>query len=77
MRAKVTKAFPGRPDHEAKTREIAVGEEIEGELAAVAVREQWAEEIKDQPASAPDNSVSKVPTRKPIRLKTPAERGFR
>jgi hypothetical protein len=46
MQAKVLKAFPGRPDAEIMTRTIEVGETIDGDLAAVAVREKWAEEIK-------------------------------
>lgn len=48
MKANVTKAFPGRPDQEALTRTIAEGEVIFGELAVVAVREGWAEEIKEK-----------------------------
>ncbi|WP_037437148.1 hypothetical protein [Sinorhizobium fredii] len=54
MKAKVVKAFPGRPDHEAMTRTIEVGEEIEGELAAVAVREKWAEPIETDEAIGND-----------------------
>ncbi len=42
MSVTVTKAFKGRPDKETKVREIAVGEEIEGDLAEVAVKEGWA-----------------------------------
>lgn len=41
--AKVTVAFPGRPDEEAAVRQIAVGEVISGSLAEVALREGWAE----------------------------------
>lgn len=48
MKAKVKKAFPGRPDNEIKTREIKVGETIEGELAEVAVSEGWAKEVKPE-----------------------------
>jgi len=48
MRAKVTKEFKGRRDHESVTRTIAVGEEIDGDLAKVAVREKWAEEIREK-----------------------------
>jgi len=58
MRAKVTTAFPGRPDREVKTRTIEVGEIIDGELAEVAVREKWAEEVQDeQPAEAKEKKV--------------------
>lgn len=52
MKAKVTKAFPGRPDNEAAVRTIDVGETVHGELAAVAVREKWADEVKDEEAAA-------------------------
>lgn len=45
MKARVTTEFPGRPDSEALSRTVEVGEIIEGDLAAVAVREGWAEEI--------------------------------
>lgn len=51
MKATVTREFPGRPDREIKTRTIAVGEEIDGELAEVAVAEGWAKEISDKPAA--------------------------
>jgi hypothetical protein len=44
MRVKVTTAFPGRPDHEPLSRQIAVGEVVDGELAAVALQEKWGEE---------------------------------
>ncbi len=46
MRAKVTKEFKGAADHDPKTRMFSIGEVIEGDLAAVAVREKWATEIK-------------------------------
>ncbi|CAN5480273.1 hypothetical protein BH10PSE7_BH10PSE7_15430 [soil metagenome] len=50
MKAIVAKEFPGCADGQTQTRMIAVGETIEGDLAAVAVREGWAEEVKE-PAS--------------------------
>lgn len=50
MQAKVTTEFAGRPDDEALSRTIKVGEIINGDLAAVAVREKWAEEAGDDPA---------------------------
>lgn len=52
MQVKVTKAFPGRIDHEPLPRQIAVGEIITGELAEVALREKWAEPIEG-PRQAP------------------------
>lgn len=45
MFAKVTTAFPGKPDNEVLSRAIAIGETISGELAAVAVANKWAEEV--------------------------------
>ena len=45
MQAKVTTEFSGRPDSDALARTIKVGEVITGDLAAVAVREKWAEEV--------------------------------
>jgi len=57
MKAKVIKEFPGRPDHEALTRTITVGEIVEGELAAVAVREEWAvEEAEDIDAAGSEDA---------------------
>ncbi len=47
MRTKVTTDFKGRPDNEADTRTIKAGETITGDLAAVAVREKWAEREDD------------------------------
>jgi hypothetical protein len=47
MKAKVVKAFPGRPDNEVMTRTVEVGEIIDGELAAVAMREKWAQPYRD------------------------------
>lgn len=47
MKAKVKQAFPGRPDNEVRTRTIEAGEIIEGDLATVAVREKWAEEVAE------------------------------
>jgi hypothetical protein len=48
MKAKVMKAFPGVPDGENQVRQINEGEVITGDLAAVAVREKWAEEIAEE-----------------------------
>ena len=42
MKATVIKEFQGRPDGEAMTRTIKVGEILDGDLAAVAVAEKWA-----------------------------------
>lgn len=54
MEARVTRAFMGRPDAEIATRTIAAGEIIKGDLAAVAVREGWAEDlaVSEKPATA-------------------------
>lgn len=56
MQAKVKTAFSGRPDADCLTREIAEGEIITGELAEVAVREGWADEIKEK--AAPKKATS-------------------
>lgn len=50
MKAKVTWAFPGRPDDEAMPRTIHQNEIIEGDLAAVAVKEGWARKVPDNVA---------------------------
>jgi hypothetical protein len=50
MKAKVTKGFPGVPDGEIRTRAIAAGEVITGDLARVAVDEGWADPTEgDEP----------------------------
>lgn len=57
MKAVVTTEFPGRPDNEPLSRTIKVGEIIAGDLAAVAVREGWAEE-EGAEGGVEDESVS-------------------
>ncbi len=47
MKAKVTKAFPGRPDDGAHTKNFVVGDIVEGDLARVAVANKWAEPVRD------------------------------
>lgn len=59
MKAKVTKAFPGVPDGEVQTREIAIGKEIAGDLARVAVEQGWAEEIADEADKSPAKGKGK------------------
>lgn len=56
MKAMVKTAFPGRPDNEAVSRTIAVGEEIGGDLAAVAVKEGWAEELVEEAPTPEDGA---------------------
>jgi hypothetical protein len=58
MQVKVTTAFVGRPDAEPLPRQIAVGEIIEGELAAVALREEWGEEVVAPAAEPPSGGQS-------------------
>ena len=53
MRAKVTTAFSGAPDNEIYPKRFEVGSEVAGELARVAVKEKWAEPVKDK-APAPE-----------------------
>jgi hypothetical protein len=65
MRAKVTEAFNGVPDGRIHPRQIAVGEIIDGDLAAVAVREKWADELKQEaesenPSALDDMTVAKL-----------------
>lgn len=43
MRVVVTVAFSGAPDGTVYPREFAPGDVVEGDLAAVALREGWAE----------------------------------
>jgi hypothetical protein len=46
MDAKVIKTFNGRPDDQVLTRTLSPGDIVTGDLAAVAVREKLAVEIK-------------------------------
>lgn len=57
MRAKVIKEFMGAPDHDPRTRTIAVGEIIDGELADVAIREKWAKPYRDDPEIAAEKAA--------------------
>lgn len=57
MRAKVTKEFPGRPDNEALSRMITEGEIITGDLAQVAVDNEWAKEVGDETEASPPKSL--------------------
>lgn len=50
MKAKVKVAFDGCIDGNPVPRKIEVGEEIQGDLARVAVEQKWAVEIVDKPA---------------------------
>jgi len=45
MFARVKTVFVGKPDVEVLARQIAVGEVISGDLAVVAVRTGWADEV--------------------------------
>lgn len=54
MAARVTRAFMGRPDKEIVTRMIAVDEIIEGDLAAVAIREGWATDAEQDGSEQPE-----------------------
>lgn len=77
MKVIVKTAFPGRPDNEAVSRTIAVGEEIAGDLAAVAVKEGWAEELPEEsPATEDDASQGDgepSPVKASRKKKAPAE----
>lgn len=50
MKAKVIKPFAGAPDGEAHPRDWLAGHVVEGELAAVAVREGWAASLEESAA---------------------------
>lgn len=50
MKAKVTKQFDGQPDNAYVPRTFAVGEEVTGDLARVAIENGWAEDAKPAPA---------------------------
>ena len=45
LKAIVEKQFAGRRDHQGFTEQIPVGDEIEGDLALVAIAQGWAKEI--------------------------------
>ena len=64
MKATVTKAFPGRPDNEVMTREIKVGEIIDGDLAAVAIKEKWAKSHRDDEEIAAAEAAAKAEAEK-------------
>lgn len=79
MRAIVKTSFDGRPDDEALSRTIAVGETITGDLAAVAAREGWADEEVLAPAKEeqpPSNAQAELEAQTVDELKALAkERG--
>lgn len=50
--AKVIKEFMGASDHDPRTRRFMPGDEVTGDLAAVAVREGWAVEPESDPPQA-------------------------
>ena len=52
--AKVTRRFPGVRDGETVTRWFEVGEEVDGDLARVAVANGWAEEPRAAETKAPE-----------------------
>lgn len=62
-KATVTKPFAGLPDGDTKVRDFAVGDEVEGDLAEVAIREGWADEVGAEPAKG-TKSKGKAPENK-------------
>ncbi|OMQ44933.1 hypothetical protein [Ensifer sp. 1H6] len=64
MLAKVKVAFPGVPDGLVHPRNFEVGDTVEGNLAAVAIENDWADEvsvIEDSGAgSRPDADLEKM-----------------
>jgi len=61
MKATCTKKFKGRPDNEIQTRSIEVGETVEGDLAFVAVVNEWATEITEK--AEPKREAEKKPAK--------------
>jgi len=56
--AKVIVEFCGVPDGEVYLKEFALGDEVNGDLAVVAIREGWAEETETK-ASKPDENKAR------------------
>lgn len=46
MQARVVQPFSGAPDVEVYARQFVEGDIVQGDLAAVAVREGWAKPVK-------------------------------
>lgn len=59
MKATATMAFAGLPDGATVVKTFAPGDEIEGELAEVAVREGWADPADKPKADEPKANKSK------------------
>jgi hypothetical protein len=60
MKARVIKAFAGVKDGEIHPTNFEKGDEVSGALAVVAVEQKWAEEIKDEPAAAPEKKLDEL-----------------
>lgn len=58
MKAKVKIPFRGRPDNAPQVETLNEGDVIEGDLAAVAVREGWAVEINPAKLDAAKEKLS-------------------
>lgn len=58
--AKVIKEFSGAPDGEVYARLFAVGDEVHGDLAAVAIREGWATDEELKAAKPAENKARKA-----------------
>lgn len=63
LRAKVIKLFPGVPTGQVLARPIEVGEEIDGDLARVAIDNGWAEELREAAPEANRPSRGKAAKR--------------
>lgn len=64
MKAKVVKPFAGVPDGAVYPRNFAIGDELEGELAKVAIANDWATELAAELELAP------APSPKPKRRRS-------
>lgn len=58
--AKVTQAFRGVPDGEVMPKEFNPGDEVDGDLAVVAVREGWAQDGEAKAAKPAENKARKA-----------------
>lgn len=62
-KAIVTKPFKGRPDNSPQTRQYNKGDEIEGDLARVAVEELESADWKGKPAKRRGKGATHVESR--------------
>ena len=74
-RAIVKMPFKGAPDGEIHPRDFAVGDEVEGDLALVAIREKWAKPVPAQKSllgGDEDKALPNAPENKVKRRRNPS-----